>query len=268
METINVYIDGACLNNGKKDAIAGYGVYFGENDPRNESGRVEGKQTNNTGELTAFIRCLEILQEDIYLNKQINIYTDSEYVIKCATTYGTKIENKTDVKIPNLELVKKAHDLFKNKFNIKLNYIRAHTGNIDIHSIGNAEADKLANNAANIKGISQKKVIKLNIPYENKDKAKKLGAKWNITKKYWYVDSNNLTDELLALQEDKSEKITKELLNIDKNISSSEKIYLNVPFAEKNFVKNNGAKWDSSVKKWYYTIDISQQNKEKLDKYI
>ena len=31
-EEIVVYTDGACVNNGKRDARAGYGVYFGEGD--------------------------------------------------------------------------------------------------------------------------------------------------------------------------------------------------------------------------------------------
>ena len=33
----NVYTDGACVDNGKAYARAGYGVYFGKNDPRNVS---------------------------------------------------------------------------------------------------------------------------------------------------------------------------------------------------------------------------------------
>ena len=36
-EEIVVYTDGACVNNGKPDARAGYGVYFGEGDKRNVS---------------------------------------------------------------------------------------------------------------------------------------------------------------------------------------------------------------------------------------
>ena len=79
---INVYIDGACANNGKKNAISGYGVYFADDDSRNESKKIEGeKHTNNIAELTAFIRCLEILKNDIENNEQINIYTDSENYI-------------------------------------------------------------------------------------------------------------------------------------------------------------------------------------------
>ena len=54
-DTIVVYTDGACSNNGKPNAIAGIGVYFSQNDPRNVSRRIVGKQSNNTSELSAII---------------------------------------------------------------------------------------------------------------------------------------------------------------------------------------------------------------------
>ncbi len=202
METLNIYIDGACSNNGKKDAKAGYGVYFGENDSRNESGLVEGKQSNNTGELTAFIRCMNIIQDDQYKNTKINIYTDSEYVIKCVTTYGDKLEANgwnSKKEIPNIELVKQAYELYKNN-KITLHYIKAHTANTDIHSLGNAGADKLANDAANISGCVKKQYVKLDIPFSNKEKAKTLGAKWDTGIKKWYYISNISDDQKEKLQ--------------------------------------------------------------------
>lgn len=256
MFEINVYIDGACSNNGQKNAKAGYGVYFGENDQRNANGPIEGKQSNNTGELTAFIRCLEILQNDIQKGTNIHIHTDSEYVMKCATTYGAKLEKRgwkssKDKEVPNLELVQKAYILFKNTKNVTLNYIKAHTANTDLHSVGNAGADRLANEAANISGSQRKEIVKLNIPFANKDKAKELGAKWNINKKYWYINSDEISEELLSLQ-----------------IDTTQKIYLSVPFAEKDKAKKHGAKWDASVKKWYYIQDnISQENEDVLQSF-
>ena len=42
---INVYIDGACANNGKKNAISGYGVYFADDDSRNESKKNRRRET-------------------------------------------------------------------------------------------------------------------------------------------------------------------------------------------------------------------------------
>ena len=82
---INIYIDGSCINNGNPNAQAGYGVYFKKDDERNEYARVIGKQSNNTGELTALIRAIEIVYDKLNIQSstiKINIYTDSEYVIK------------------------------------------------------------------------------------------------------------------------------------------------------------------------------------------
>lgn len=52
-----VWTDGACQGNGRDGAVAGVGVWFGEDDPRNISEKLEGKQTNQRAELMAAIRC-------------------------------------------------------------------------------------------------------------------------------------------------------------------------------------------------------------------
>ena len=153
-ETINiepdiiVYTDGSCSNNGFSNAIAGIGIYFNTNDPRNVSRRVVGKQSNNTAELTAIIETLHILQPDIKQGKIIHIYSDSKYAIRCCTEYGEKCQlNKWEKTIPNKELVKQAYQLKKDYPNVELIYIKAHTNNTDIHSLGNDGADRLANQA-------------------------------------------------------------------------------------------------------------------------
>lgn len=192
-----IFTDGSCINNGRKNAIAGYAVYIGEDDPRNVSGRVEGKQSNNTGELTAMIKALEIaINED--KEKTINIYTDSNYVILCLTSYGSKLEAKkwTSKKpVPNIELVKYAYELFKKSPNIKLYKVEAHTGKQDFISKGNEMADKMANEAIGVfKKEEDDKIIILNVPYAKKDIAKELGAKYNGQKKKWYyIDNENIS---------------------------------------------------------------------------
>lgn len=147
---ISVYTDGACKNNGRQNAVAGIGVFFGTNDARNVSERIVGKQTNNAAELMAIIRACNILRDEI--SKDIvNIHTDSEYAIKCATTYGAKLESKGWKQgrkgIPNLELVKELYTVVSESPNIRLHHVRAHTGGTDIHSVSNAHADRLANEA-------------------------------------------------------------------------------------------------------------------------
>lgn len=142
---IIVYTDGACSKNGAVDAKAGYGIYFGERDERNVSKRIKGKQTNNRAELTAIIETYYILQGEIQYGRKIEIHTDSLYSMRCCASYGEK-QAKTgwSKSIPNKALVKKAYNLYKGRDNVTFYYVKAHTKNNDIHSLGNREADKLA----------------------------------------------------------------------------------------------------------------------------
>ena len=197
---IFVYTDGACSKNGYEDARAGIGIYFSENDPRNYSARVIGKQTNNTAELSAILQVKDILHSEIKDNKQIKIYSDSEYAIKCCTTYGEKLKKKGwkngSKIIPNIELVKQTYEEFEKLTNVTFHYIKAHTGYHDCHSKGNEGADKLANRAIgvahcpysfkreNINNTTNK--VYVDVPYSEKEDAKTYGAKWDPKRKKWY----------------------------------------------------------------------------------
>ena len=203
---IKIFTDGACINNGKKNAKAGIGVYFGKNDSRNISERITGKQSNNTAELKAIIKAYEILKDEIDNNESIHIYSDSVYAIRACGEYGLKMSHKNwkrrNMKtkqleyIPNHELVKLAFNLFQNKHYVKLIHVKAHTKNMDELSLGNAEADRLANEAiGHINCPYNKNIHKdtvknnktyLNVPFTEKDIAKKLGAKWDFKVKKWY----------------------------------------------------------------------------------
>ena len=267
---INVYIDGACTNNGQRNAVAGYGVFFAENDPRNDNGIVDGKQTNNTGELTAFIKAHEILKQEIHDRKLIHIYTDSEYVMKCVTTYGDKLKQnnwKTSngKNPPNVDLVKQAYEAYQNsKISVRLHHIAAHTNKTDEHSIGNAGADRLACLATGQMWQSSEHVedTKHHVPlawisFHNKDMAKELGAKWDHKKKMWYVDADNENmDKLQELQSaSSSQKST---------VKDEKKHYINISYAKRGEAKANGARWDASVKSWYYTDNIKDEQKQAL----
>jgi ribonuclease HI len=166
-----VYTDGACSNNGKINALAGFGIFFGTDDVRNVSRKIDGKpilplslhnsvnflqlpspkisQTNNAAELSAIVHTYSIIENDIRSGKKIAIVSDSEYAIKCCSTYGEKCHRKKWAgDIPNKELVKMAYDLYGNLQNsVQFIHILAHTDNTDIHSVGNDHADKLANEA-------------------------------------------------------------------------------------------------------------------------
>ena len=290
IKIINIYIDGSCINNGSHNAQAGYGVYFKDNDERNEYSRVIGKQTNNTGELTALIRAIEIVSDELNKlkpNIKINIYTDSEYVIKCAGNYGDKL-SKNDWKTstgnvpPNLKLIQRIYEIYKpNKKCIGLYHIKAHTGLSDEHSLGNAEADRLANLAvgvtvmdsidftlvSNIKETAYKKHY-INIKYEFKDAIKKLGAKWDLTCNKWYYediisDANKkaiLDIEIMSA----NNEVNEDKISIDTGIDIEihKKVYVKIPFKNKDAVKKLGCRWEPEKKSWYY---MSNLEKNKID---
>ena len=198
-----VYTDGACSNNGKDNALAGIGIFFGINDNRNISKKIEGKQTNNTAELSAIIETYHIIENDILNGKKIAIVSDSEYAIKCVSSYGEKCYRKCwNVDIPNKDLVKIAYEMYKDKLNIQFIHIKAHTNNTDIHSFGNDNADKLANIAIGLESCPYNTSTKiyLIIPFIKKDEIKKIGGVWDTNKKKWYVYENNKNiDKILTI---------------------------------------------------------------------
>jgi ribonuclease HI len=56
---INIYTDGSCINNGKKNSSGAIGVFYSDNDSRNIAKVInEGKITNQTMELLACINAL------------------------------------------------------------------------------------------------------------------------------------------------------------------------------------------------------------------
>lgn len=160
-----IYTDGACRNNGKENAAAGYGVYFGPNDPRNLSRPLSGpRQTNQRAELQAIDSALSQIQTEMTGNKPVQnykIYTDSQYLKNCYTNWsvswqknnwissgtGKPVENR-DIIEPALVKMSIINDLrVKNGLNpIELEYVKAHNGDP-----GNEMADKLANG-----GVDQK----------------------------------------------------------------------------------------------------------------
>ena len=198
-DKITIYTDGACSNNGRPNARAGYGIYFGEGDPRNTCQPCPGAQTNNVAELTAIIVALNLVTKELQQNVPVVIYSDSSYAIKCCTSYGTKCQAQNWVRkkgvIPNVELVKQAYNLCLLYKSISFVHVLAHTGLQDKHSIGNDHADRLANQAIGVTSCpyqqSAPKNIYLQVPFGDKDEAKGLGAKWDPKKKKWYTTASN-----------------------------------------------------------------------------
>ena len=138
---IKVYTDGSCINNGKKESKAGIGIFFGDDDKRNVSRKLNlDRVTNNVAELSALIEALDILKNE---SRDVIIYTDSKYCILCCTSYGDKqrLKDWSD-NIPNKDLVMEVYNKYREKDNIRLEYVMGHSNIYE-----NEMADKLAREA-------------------------------------------------------------------------------------------------------------------------
>jgi ribonuclease HI len=152
---VNVYCDGSTINNGRKNASGGIGIYFGDGDQKNcsEPYLLE-VPTNQRTELYALMRTLQILDKMVTLDQNTNyhfhIYTDSEYVINCLENWIPNWSKhewiKSDGKhVKNVNLLKSIASLYyAHQQRYKLHHVMAHTGQQTEHAIGNANADRLA----------------------------------------------------------------------------------------------------------------------------
>ncbi len=129
-----VFIDGSCFNNqakNKSNTKGGYGVFFGNNDPRNISKCLEYKKiTNNTAELMACLEALTVLEKCIkedeekykndssYCKPKIYLVTDSKYLYNSCIDWIPKWEKNNWIKsngkpVDNKELLVNIREKYK-----------------------------------------------------------------------------------------------------------------------------------------------------------
>lgn len=150
-----VFTDGSSLNNGRKDAKAGYGVFFGDGDPRNQAEPLPKElypPTNNRAELFACIRALQLASG----GDKLTICTDSRYVMDSMTVWlagwkkrGWKKANKKPVL--NVDLIKTLDDLIQSApFTVEFRHVYSHgkKEEPEFFKHGNEMADALANEGA------------------------------------------------------------------------------------------------------------------------
>jgi ribonuclease HI len=140
-ESIEIYTDGACFNNGKRNAKCGSGVWFGENDHRNLAISVPGElQSNQIGELAATIAAIQAVPKFVPLK----IISDSNYVINGLTKHLPTWENIGWISISNAPFFKKAAYLLKRRTaTTHFRWVKGHSGNR-----GNEGSDALAKEGA------------------------------------------------------------------------------------------------------------------------
>ncbi|KAF9183189.1 hypothetical protein BGZ51_004191 [Haplosporangium sp. Z 767] len=146
-DTMIVYTDGSSLGNGKEGCQAGVGVFFGVNDPRNVSERLDSEpQTNQRAELTAALRALEVCGSDM---APIEIRTDSMYTVNIVTKWAdgwikNNWKRSDGENVLNRDIIEPLIAKIKSRPGpIKWVHVKAHIG-----TFGNEMADKLANAGA------------------------------------------------------------------------------------------------------------------------
>jgi len=123
-----VFTDGASEGN---PGPGGWGaVYVQDGEVLDEARGSDPHTTNNKMELTALIAGLRMVPVDA----EVDIYTDSQLIVNIVTKWadGWKARGwtkKSAGPIANLDLVKEAHALYKQRPGARLQWIKAHSGN-------------------------------------------------------------------------------------------------------------------------------------------
>ncbi len=122
-----VFTDGAAEGN---PGPGGWGaVYVVDNEVVDEAHGADPYTTNNKMELTALIAGLRMLA----LDSTVTVYTDSQLVVNIVTRWAEGWKARGWVKksagpIANLDLVKEAYALARDRPGVEIRWIKAHTG--------------------------------------------------------------------------------------------------------------------------------------------
>lgn len=123
-----VFTDGASEGN---PGPGGWGaVHVIDGEIVDEAHGSEAHTTNNRMELAALIAGLRMLPVDA----ETDVYTDSQLVVNIVTKWATGWKDRGWTKkspgpIANLELVKEAYALSQERPGVRINWIKAHSGN-------------------------------------------------------------------------------------------------------------------------------------------
>jgi ribonuclease HI len=159
LKTFHIFTDGACSDNGKKNARGGFSVYvYSKKESRLHLSQPlmrNEPQTNNRAELRGIQAALDILQKyEAEWSKEYNdycIWSDSEYSIHCLTKWAAGWRRNGWKKsdgglIQNIDLIKPIYEKLCSMPRVRLRHVRAHQKGREneFPFDGNAEADRLA----------------------------------------------------------------------------------------------------------------------------
>lgn len=99
----------------------------------------------------------------------------------------------------------------------------------------------------------------LDVPYSDKQAAKKLGAQWDADRQAWYVPPGADPQPFAKWTAQEATKTAQEAVSdasrsqrsSDGEKNAQNRVYLAVPYGERSPAKAAGAKWDQAAKVWY-----------------
>ena len=156
--TLDLFCDGACVNNGRRGAKAAFGLVVYQNGQEiaaaAEPLAAHETQTNQRAELRGLNAALTYAQKAVAAGATtIRIYSDSEYAINCLTRWApgwARASWRKADKTPVLhsDLIVPMYEAWNALRGYAfLQHVAAHTGRTDPLSLGNARADELATSA-------------------------------------------------------------------------------------------------------------------------
>lgn len=143
---LELWTDGSCKNNGKKNAYGGWAyVVVKDNQIISKRYGSQLNTTNNQMEMKAVIEALKYANLNTDFDEKIEILCDSAYVVNCfIEKWYIKWRRNNWIGVKNPELWKEMLDLYESfGDNIKFTKVKGHKG-----IINNEICDMLANKGA------------------------------------------------------------------------------------------------------------------------
>ena len=148
---MRIFTDGACSNNGRPGAKAGYAVWVPDARHLSCAGRLPetDPQTNQRAELTAIHRAVVMLDDGGFHTEDLVLYTDSDYSINCLTKWLTGWVNRNwktaeGKDVLHQDLIKDTSSRLAKFKSHRFIHVRAHTGGEDDLSKQNDVVDRMA----------------------------------------------------------------------------------------------------------------------------
>lgn len=147
MESFDIYIDGACRNNGSQNNIGAYSFFMRHGEHTKQDVVVEYNTTNNRMELMSAIHALQSLNSNAK-RFNINVYSDSQYVVNGVNIWSHDWIKKNFRGVKNSDLWSRLISLVKELPNIKFIWVKGHsdnTYNVFVDNLCNSAMDKQKN---------------------------------------------------------------------------------------------------------------------------